>query len=95
MRKITQRLLTAAIVLLLASNWFFARKATAKSQIVGYGQPACTTYVPTSWGEYMGSSEHYGIVFKDNAGTLRFLTNIPCETTPQIALQVKRSNPQN
>lgn len=95
MSKITQRLLIAVIVSLLASNWFLARKATAKSQIVGYGQPACTTYVPTSWGEYTGSSEHYGIVFKDNAGTLRFLTNIPCETTPQIALQVKRSNPPN
>ena len=95
MSKLTQRLLIAVIMLLLASNWFFARKATAKSQIVGYGQPACTTYVPTSWGEYMGSSEHYGIVFKDNAGTLRFLTNIPCETTPQIALQVQRSNPPN
>lgn len=95
MSKITQRLLIAVIVSLLASNWFLARKATAKSQIVGYGQPACTTYVPTSWGEYTGSSEHYGIVFKDNAGTLRCLTNIPCETTPQIALQVKRSNPPN
>jgi hypothetical protein len=94
MSKVTGRLLVAVIVLLAVSNWFFARRATAKPQIV-YGQPACTTYVPASWGEYVGSSEHYGMVFKDNAGTLRFLTNIPCETVPQIALQVKRTNSPN
>jgi hypothetical protein len=34
----------------------------------------------------MDRSEHDGIVLKDNAGTLRFLSNFPCETTPQIAL---------
>lgn len=95
MSKITGRLLVTVMVLLIASNWFFARKATAAKPQIVYGQPACTTYVPTSWGEYVGASEHYGIVFKDNAGTLRFLTNIPCETTPQIALQVKRTNSQN
>ena len=94
MSKVTGRVLILIVVLLAASNWFFARKATAKAQ-VGYGQPACTTYVPASWGEYVGASEHYGIVFKDNAGTLRFLTNIPCETVPQVALAVKRATPQN
>jgi hypothetical protein len=73
---ITQRLSIAVMVLLLASNWFFARKATARPQTV-YGQPACTSYVPTSWGDYVGSSEHYGIVFKDNVGTLRFFDQYP------------------
>jgi hypothetical protein len=43
----------------------------------------------------MGRSEHYGIVLKDKSGTLRCLTNLPCETTPQTALQLKRTNSQN
>ncbi|HKF41195.1 MAG TPA: hypothetical protein VKB21_08890 [Candidatus Acidoferrum sp.] len=33
-------------------------------------------------------AEHYGIVSKDNSGTLRCLTNLPCETTPQTAVTV-------
>jgi hypothetical protein len=94
MKKSTRRLLVAAVALLVASSWFLACKATAKPQIV-YGQPACTTYVPPSWGEYVGTSEHYGMVFKDNQGTLRFVTNVPCETVPQVALQVKRVNPSD
>jgi hypothetical protein len=34
-------------------------------------------------------------VFQDNQGTLRFVSNVPCETVPQIALQVQRMNPGN
>ena len=94
MNKITGRVLIVIVVLLAGSNWFLARRATAEPQIV-YGQPACTTYVPASWGEYVGSSQHYGIAFKDKDGTLRFVTNVPCETVPQIALQIKRTTPQN
>jgi hypothetical protein len=94
MSKTMRRLLIALVVMLGVSNWFFARRTSAKPQIV-YGQAQCTTYVPASWGEYVGSSEHYGIAFKDNAGTLRFVTNVPCEAVPQVALQVKRSTPPN
>jgi hypothetical protein len=92
MSKTTARLLVAALVLLTTANWFYARRTKAAPQIV-YGQAACKSYVPLSWGEYKGSSEHYGVVFEDSSGTLRFVTNVPCETTPQVALEIRRTEP--
>jgi len=96
MGKITGRILLAVIVALMASNWIYARRATANARPqIAYGQPACKSYAPISWGEYVGSSKDYGVVFRDNAGTLRFITNVACETTPQIALEIRRGNPPN
>ncbi len=94
MSKTMGRVLIAVIAVLLVSNWFYARKAKASPQIA-YGQAACKSYAPVSWGEYVGSSKDYGIVFRDNAGTLRFITNVTCETTPQVALEIRRGNPPN
>lgn len=92
-RKTTQ-LLIFSLLILSAVNWFYARNAKAAPQ-TGFGQAACRSYVPEEWGEYKGSSEHYGVVFQDSAGTLRFITNVPCETTPQIALEIRRGSPPN
>ena len=94
MSNTTGRAMMAVIVALLAANWFYARRAKASPQIA-YGQPACKSYVPPSWGEYVGSSKDYGIAFRDNTGTLRFVTNVACETTPQVALEMRRGNPPN
>lgn len=94
MRKITARLLILAVLFLSAANWFYARRAKAAAQL-DFGQAACTSFVPPEWGEYKGSSEHYGIVFQDNNGTLRFVTNVPCPGTPQIALEIRRGSPPN
>ena len=94
MSKTTARLLVVGVLILTAANWFYARKAKAAPQLV-FGQPACKSYVPPNWGEYKGSSEHYGVVFEDSSGTLRFVTNVPCEATPQIALEIRRSAPPN
>jgi hypothetical protein len=33
--------------------------------------------------------------FQDSSGTLRFITNLPCEATPQIALEIRRGAPAN
>jgi len=90
----TAWLLILGTSLLTLGNWFYARNAKAAPQLV-FGQPACRSFVPTEWGDYKGSSEHYGLVFQANDGTLRFLTNIPCETTPQIALEIHRGSPPN
>jgi hypothetical protein len=35
------------------------------------------------------------LAFQDSAGTLRFFTNIPCGSTPQVALEIRRSNATN
>jgi len=94
MSKTTGRALLAAIAALLASHWLYARRAKTGSQIA-YGQAGCKSYVPVNWGEYLGSSKDYGIVFRDNSGTLRFITNVACETTPQVALEIRRGNPPN
>jgi hypothetical protein len=95
MSKMTARLLVAAVLLLTAANWFYvrrARAAAAKPQIV-YGQANCRSYVPPEWGDYKGSSDNYGVAFQDSSGTLRFITNVACEATPQVALEIRRGNP--
>lgn len=93
MSKTTARILVAAVLLLTAGNWFYSRaKAAPQPQIV-YGQANCRSYVPPEWGEYKGSSDNYGVAFLDSSGTLRFITNVACEATPQVALEIRRGNP--
>jgi hypothetical protein len=94
MIKKTARLFTIALLLVTTYNWLYARKAKASPQLI-FGQPACRSFVPPEWGEYKDSSEHYGVVFQANDGTLRFITNVPCEATPQIALEIRRGSPSN
>lgn len=55
MSKTSGRALIAAIVVLIGSNWFYARRAKARPQIT-YGQPACKSSPtpPASWGEFVG-----------------------------------------
>jgi hypothetical protein len=36
-----------------------------------------------------------GLAFEDSAGTLRFLTNIPCDGTPAVALEIRRTAPNS
>ncbi|HKN25966.1 MAG TPA: hypothetical protein VJX72_14050 [Candidatus Acidoferrum sp.] len=62
--------------MLPAANWFYVRKAKAAAQL-NFGQAACTSFVPLEWGKYKGSSEHYGIVFRDNNGTHCFEVREP------------------
>ena len=53
--------------------------------------PGCVASVPKSWGAYKGGSAQSGLSFEDSAGTLRFLTNIPCDGTPAVALEIRRT----
>ena len=46
---------------------------------------------PKFLGEFKGGSEQSGFAFQDSAGTLRFVTNVPCGATPQIALEIHRT----
>lgn len=95
MSRKSARILVVAVLLLTALNWLYARKARAAAPQTVFGQPACRSFVPPEWGDYKGSSEHYGVVFQANDGTLRFVTNVPCEATPQIALEIRRGSPNN
>jgi hypothetical protein len=57
--------------------------------------PGCVASVPKSWGAYKGGSAQSGLAFEDSAGTLRFLTNIPCDGTPAVALEIRRTAPNS
>ncbi|MGB7731827.1 MAG: hypothetical protein WBL50_27675, partial [Candidatus Acidiferrum sp.] len=76
MSKKSARILVAAVLLLTALNWFYARKAMAAAPQLVFGQPACRSFIPPEWGDYKGSSEHYGVVFRANDGRIRFVTNV-------------------
>jgi hypothetical protein len=64
-----------------------------------HGSPAeqeqnarCKVVVPKDWGEYIGAGS-YGLEFKDDAGTIRFVKQFPCglEGAPNVSLEVHRN----
>lgn len=57
--------------------------------------PGCVASVPKSWGAYKGGSAQSGLAFEDSAGTLRFLTNVPRNGTPVVALEIRRTPPNS
>jgi hypothetical protein len=75
-----------AITLILSA--FFAGRVHGGSES---GTAKCKGLVPADWGEYAGSGQ-YGIVFKDNEGTLRFFKGVACghEGIPNIDLEIRR-----
>jgi len=90
MKTIILRIAAIAILVSGFTAWLFIRKTNAEAQL-GIGQPMCVSQVPSSWGEFKGGSEQSGFAFQDSAGTLRFVTNVPCGATPQIALEIHRT----
>jgi hypothetical protein len=69
--------------------------ATPKKPEPQVWTPGCVAAVPKSWGAYKGGSAQSGLAFEDSAGTLRFLTNIPCDGTPAVALEIRRTAPNS
>jgi hypothetical protein len=65
--------------------------ATPKTSAPQVWTPGCVATVPKSWGTYRGGSTQAGLAFEDSAGTLRFLTNIPCDGSPVVALEIHRT----
>lgn len=53
--------------------------------------PGCVALVPKSWRAFKGASTQSGLAFEDSAGTIRFLTNVPCDATPVAALEIRRT----
>ena len=90
MKKTGTRILVAAILILLGAAWLHERKVKAGAQL-GIGQPLCTSYVPRTWGQFRGGSQQSGLAFEDAAGTLRFVTSVPCQGTPEVALEIRRT----
>jgi hypothetical protein len=53
--------------------------------------PGCVAGVPRTWGTFRGASAQSGLAFEDSSGTIRFLTNVPCNGTPIPSLTVVRT----
>ena len=53
--------------------------------------PGCIASVPRSWGTFRGASTQSGLAFEDSTGTIRFLTNIPCDGIPSVSLEIHRT----
>ena len=51
----------------------------------------CAVVVPKDWGEYIGAGS-YGLEFKDESGTIRFVKQFPCGLpgAPIVSLEVQR-----
>jgi hypothetical protein len=90
MKALILRITLFAILISGFAVCFFAGKTKAAPQL-GIGEPMCVRQIPSSWGEFKGGSEQSGFAFQDSAGTLRFVTSVPCGATPQIALEIRRT----
>ena len=95
--KISRRVGTiaiVAIVALISIKLYATKAATTPAQV---WSPGCVSSVPKAWGQFRGGSAQTGLAFEDSAGTIRFVTNVPCGATPLVALEVRRSagNPSN
>jgi hypothetical protein len=82
--------LTIAVALLS----FKVYAASPKPQPTSQPQiwtPGCIASVPKSWGTFRGASTQSGLAFEDASGTIRFLTNIPCDGIPSVSLEIHRT----
>jgi hypothetical protein len=84
----------SVVALLLACLGVFKLyAATPKKSVPQVWTPGYVASVPKSWGQFRGGSAQTGLAFEDSQGTLRFLTNIPCDGTPLVALEIRRNTP--
>jgi opacity protein-like surface antigen len=90
MKKRTKIILAAAVAIaaLASLKIVAAAPKPPKPQI---WTPGCVASVTRSSGTFRGASAQSGLAFEDSAGTLRFLTNIPCEGTPVVSLEIHRT----
>ncbi len=91
MKKTWIRWAVEALLVILILGGYAMREKTVKAAQDAFGNSGCVSYVPRSWGEYKGGSKQAGLAFQDSAGTLRFVTNLPCESTPFVALEIRRT----
>ena len=92
MKRIALRFLVLTIFIWLLSAAVDLRSSKASSQTT-YGY-TCVSYIPAEWGEFKGGNQQSGLAFQDHTGTLRFVTNLPCDATPQPALEIRRTAPR-
>lgn len=92
MKRIALKFLVLTILLWFPSAAVDLHTGKANPQTT-YGY-TCVSYIPAEWGEFKGGNQQSGLAFQDHAGTLRFVTNLPCDATPQPALEIRRTAPR-
>lgn len=92
MKRMALKFFLLTLLVLLLSTALDVRTTTANSQTT-YGY-TCVSYIPAEWGEYKGGNQQSGLAFQDHTGTLRFVTNLPCDATAQPALEIRRTAPK-
>ncbi len=80
----------ALTVTLLTVKLYAASPTPPKPQL---WTPGCVAQVPRAWGTYRGASAQSGLAFEDSTGTIRFLTNVPCNGVPTVSLEIRRTAP--
>jgi hypothetical protein len=94
MRSMPFRVAVGLVIVAAASGWWYARRTNAASGRANSSQDGlnCVSTVPKNWGVYRGGSEQSGLAFEAADGTLRFVTNLPCDgSTPYVALEIRRT----
>jgi hypothetical protein len=93
MRKVGKTWMFVLLAAVTLMSWrLYAAAARAKEPEPQVWTPGCIASVPRSWGVYRGGSAQSGLTFEDGAGTLRFLTNLPCDgSTAVVALEIRRT----
>lgn len=85
--------ITAIVTLVLLA-------AVGGYQVKAHAQPEfpkpCRVLVPAEWGAYKGMSRGTGLIFEDKTGTLRIISDIPCDTdsgpvsSPRVLVELYR-----
>jgi hypothetical protein len=92
MKQQLKTIVIATLTLLVALLSFKAYAASPKPQPQPQvWTPGCVASVPKSWGTFRGASAQSGLAFEDSSGTIRFLTNIPCDGIPSVSLEIHRT----
>ena len=68
-----------------------APRTSGSSRVEQEQSARCAISIPKDWGEYIGAGS-YGLEFKDDAGTIRFVKQFPCslEGAPNVSLEIHR-----
>ena len=80
----------AMVIAIIALLSFKVHAASSKPQPQIFA-PGCIASVPKAWGTFRGASTQSGLAFEDANGTIRFLTNIPCQGVPNVSLEIHRT----
>jgi hypothetical protein len=93
MKKQLKAIAVVLIVAIIALISLKMRAASPKPEPQIFA-PGCVASVPKSWGTFRGASTQSGLAFEDASGTIRFLTNIPCQGVPSVSLEIHRTDKQ-